>query len=113
MLDLTEQTRVNDWMYLQTRGIFLDAAQTKEVHWEHGKGLYEKILEWTKTGEWTNVYKQLCVVTGGRLSIGEFYNRNFVIWGKNIPHLDIPMPKDPFWYNNNFKKTKPFWYNNN
>jgi hypothetical protein len=32
MLDLTEQTHVNDWMYLQTRGIFLYAAQTKEVH---------------------------------------------------------------------------------
>jgi hypothetical protein len=31
MLDLTEGTRVNDRMYLQTWGIFLYAAQTKEM----------------------------------------------------------------------------------
>jgi hypothetical protein len=80
MLDLTEQTCVNDWMYLQMRGIFLYTLQTKEVHQKHGNGLYKKILEWTGTGEWTNIDKQLCVVMGGRLSIGEFYNTpNLVI----------------------------------
>jgi hypothetical protein len=31
MLDLTEQTCVNDWMCLQTRGIFLYTEVDKEV----------------------------------------------------------------------------------
>jgi hypothetical protein len=41
MLALTEQTLVNDWMYLQTQDIFLYAARTKEVNWKHENGLYE------------------------------------------------------------------------
>jgi hypothetical protein len=31
MLELTEQTSVNDWMYLQTRGIFLYTTVDKEM----------------------------------------------------------------------------------
>jgi hypothetical protein len=31
ILDLTEQTRVNDWLYLQTQGIFLYTAVNKEM----------------------------------------------------------------------------------
>jgi hypothetical protein len=31
MLDLTEQTCVNDWMYLQMRGIFLYTTVDKEM----------------------------------------------------------------------------------
>jgi hypothetical protein len=46
-------------MYLQMRGIFLYVVQTKEVHREHEKGLQVKILEWTGTGEWTSIDKQL------------------------------------------------------
>jgi hypothetical protein len=38
-------------------------------------GAYKKILESTGTGEWTNVDKQLCIVTGGGLSLGEFYSQ--------------------------------------
>jgi hypothetical protein len=71
---LNWRTFVNDWMYLQTWGIFLFTVRTKEVHQKHGNGLYKKILKWTGTGEWMNVDKWICVVTGGRLNIGKFWN---------------------------------------
>jgi hypothetical protein len=44
MLDLTEQTRVNDWMYLQTRAIFLYTAADTDVRWKHEMTWNKKIL---------------------------------------------------------------------
>jgi hypothetical protein len=43
----------------------------KEVRQKHENGLYEKILEWTGTGEWRSVNK-LRFVTGSELSIDKF-----------------------------------------
>jgi hypothetical protein len=49
MLDLTEQTRVDDWMYLQMRGILLYTKANNIVLWKHETTWNEKILECTGT----------------------------------------------------------------
>jgi hypothetical protein len=78
---LTWKNFVNDWMYLQTWGTFLYAAWTKEVHQKHEIVLMRKYQsEPVQVNEQT--LKQLCIVTGGRLSIGKFYNK--IIFKKYI-----------------------------
>jgi hypothetical protein len=43
------------------------------VRQKHEMTLNEKLQEWNSTKR-RSIVKQLCIITGGGLSIGEFYN---------------------------------------
>jgi hypothetical protein len=76
-------TRLNwtnscEWLNVFTNAGHLFICSTnKRSALKTWNSTYKKILEQTGTGEWTNVDKWLCIVMGGGLSIGKFYNRGY------------------------------------
>jgi hypothetical protein len=84
--------------HLFIRSMNKEVHQKRETRWNE---TYEKILEQTGTGEWTNIDKQLCVVTGGGLSIGEFYNSTHIFHS----FLSLRKKAVKFW----FERTRTPW----
>jgi hypothetical protein len=81
-----------EWLNVFTNAghLFIHSANKRSA-FKTWNGTYEKLLEWTGTGEWTNNDKRLCIVTGGGLSIGKFYNirkwQIFLVLWKQCNHV--------------------------